>query len=104
MKQKGILLKVNYSNNIAWNFETKEGNLKYRVDKEKKFNIFCTKKISIKFNIKCYWRNDKLTELFYSNVYKIIEIENKNGDRFLLLSNFWHQLIGQKTLDKQYYN
>jgi len=44
------------------------------------------------------------TELFYSNVYKIIEIENKNGDRFLLLSNFWHQLIGQKTLDKQYYN
>jgi len=54
MKQKGILLKVNYSNNIAWNFETKEGNLKYRVDKEKKFNIFCTKKISIKFNIKCY--------------------------------------------------
>ena len=40
MKQKGILLEENDSNNITWNFETKEGNLKCRVDKENKFNIF----------------------------------------------------------------
>ena len=40
MKQKGILLEENDSNNITWNFETKEGNLKFRVDKENKFNIF----------------------------------------------------------------
>ena len=47
MKQKGILLKVNYSNNIAWNFETKEGNLKYRVDKKNIFNVFLQERFQL---------------------------------------------------------
>ena len=43
------------------------------------------------------------SELFYSNDYKIIGIENKNGGGYVLLTNFWHQLIQQKTLDKQFF-
>ena len=43
------------------------------------------------------------SELFYSNSYKIIGIENDNNGRYLLLSNIWHQLIQCKTLNKNYF-
>ena len=42
------------------------------------------------------------SKLFYSNDYKIIGIENKNGGGIAYLYEVWHQLIQQKTLDKTY--
>jgi hypothetical protein len=44
----------------------------------------------------------KCSKLFYSNDYKIIGIENKNGGGIAYLYEVWHQLIQQKTLDKTY--
>lgn len=103
MKQKEILLDENNSNKIAWNFTTKEGNLKCRVDEENKYNVFLQQRFkfdsienAIEVMINC-------SELFYSNSYKIIGLENKNGGGYLLLSNIWHQLIQQKTLDKNFF-
>ena len=79
MKQKGILLDESDSNKIIWNFETEEGNLKCRVDEDKKYNVFLQQRFrfnsienAIEVMINC-------SELFYSNPYKIIGIENNNG-------------------------
>ena len=44
----------------------------------------------------------KCSELFYSNKYKIIGIENQNGGGTAPLYEIWHQLIQQKTLDKTF--
>ena len=85
---------------INWDIETKDKILKCRVDNVNKYNVFLQSGFLfsslddvINVMVKC-------SELFYSNDYKIIGIENRNGGGFPLLYGLWHQLIQQKTLDR----
>ena len=101
MKKKGLLFEEK-SNDTIWDIETQDGYLKCRVDKEHNYNVFIQTSFSfssldnaIEVMIKC-------AELFYSNNYKIIGIENQNEGGIILLYEVWHQLIQQKTLDKAY--
>ena len=102
MKKKGILFGDKDSNNIVWDLSTKEGNLKCRIDNKNKYNVFLqssfnydSKDNAIEVMINC-------SKLFYSNNYKIIGIENKNGGGKAVLFEIWHQLIQQKILDKSF--
>ena len=101
MQKKGLLFEEK-SNSTVWDIETQDGNLKCRVDKENNYNVFLQTSFgfssidnAIEVMIKC-------ADLFYSNNYKIIGIENKNGGGIASLYEVWHQLIQQKTLDKSY--
>ena len=101
MKKKGFLLDET-PNKIEWDLQTKDGYLKCKVDTENKYNVFLQTSFSfsdfddvIDVMVNC-------SELFYSNNYKIIGIENKNGGGTSDLYEIWHQLIQQKTLDKTY--
>ena len=100
-QKKGISIDE-IKDKIKWDIETKDKILKCRVDKENKFNVFLQS--GFLFNslddvidvmVKC-------SELFYSNNYKIIGIENKNGGGTPILYSIWHQLIQQKILDRNY--
>ena len=102
-KQKGVLLKES-KNSIKWDFETRDGKLKCKFDEKFKYNIFLQSSFSFSsFNdaldvmIKC-------SELFYSNEYKIIGIENKNGGGSAALYIIWHQLIQPKTISKNFFS
>ena len=102
LQKKGILLDENNSNKIVWDIQTKDGNLKCRVDNEYKYNVFLQTSFdfesmnnAIEIMIKC-------SELFYSNDYKIIGIENFNGGGNAILFEIWHQLLQQKTLGKSF--
>ena len=101
MKKKGILLEETI-NQIEWDLQTKDGYLKCKVDTENEYNVFLQTSFDfsdfddvIDVMVNC-------SELFYSNNYKIIGIENKNGGGNAALYEIWHQLIQQKTLDKTY--
>ena len=100
-RKKGINIDQ-IKDSIKWDIETKDKILKCRVDKDNKYNVFLQN--GFLFNslddvidvmINC-------SELFYSNNYKIIGIENKNGGGTPILYGIWHQLIQQKTLDRNY--
>ena len=100
-QKKGISFEE-IRNSINWDIETKDKILKCRVDNDNKFNVFLQTAFLfsslddvIDVMVQC-------SELFYSNNYKIIGIENKNGGGTALLYGIWHQLIQQKTLDRNY--
>ena len=100
-KKKGILFEEDKTA-IEWDIETKDKLLKCKVDKEFKYNVFLQSGFmfssfndAIDVMVKC-------SELFYSNDYKIIGIENNNGGGTAPLYEIWHQFIQQKTLDKTY--
>ena len=101
LKQKGILLNEEVSN-ISWNYTTHDNHLRCREDNANKYNVFYQDDFyfqdfndALNIMIKC-------SELFYSNEYKIIGIENMDGGGYPDLYEFWHQLIQLKTLDKTY--
>ena len=101
MKKKGFLFEEE-SNDTFWEIETDDGYLKCRVDEDHKYNVFLQTSFhftsidnALEVMINC-------SELFYSNDYKIIGIENQNGGGYANLYGVWHQLIQQKTMDKNY--
>ena len=104
MKKKGILLEENNINNIVWDLETSDGKLKCRVDKENKYNIFFQTSFRFESDYEAMEVMIDCSELFYSNDYKIIGIENHNTGGTALLYQFWHQLLQQKTLDKTFFS
>ena len=100
-QKKGILFEENTSE-VKWDIETKDKILKCKVDEVYKYNIFLQTGFLfsslndvIDVMVKC-------SELFYSNNYKIIGIENLNGGGTALLYPIWHQLIQQKILDRNF--
>jgi len=100
-QKKGLLFEET-PKGIKWDFETQDKYLKCRVDNISHYNVF----LQTSFMFKSY--DDAInvmvncSKLFYSNDYKIIGIENKNGGGIADLYEVWHQLIQQKTLDKTY--
>ena len=101
MKQKGLLLNEEVSD-ISWNYSTSDNYLKCRVDEEKGYNVFYQSSFSFDNKYEAINVMVKCSELFYSNNYKIIGIENLNGGGYASLYEVWHQLIQMKTLDKTY--
>ena len=101
LKKKGLLFEET-PDKIAWDYQTKEGGLKCKVDNISEYNVFLQKTFlfsdiedALDIMVKC-------SELFYSNDYKIIGIEDNNGGGRAFLYEVWHQLIQQKTLDKTF--
>ena len=101
LKQQRFLLE-DTSNKIEWDFQTEDGQLKCKVDNINKYNVF----VQTSFSFNDF--NDALnvmincSELFYSNKYKIIGIENRNNGGTPALYEIWHQLIQQKILGKTF--
>ena len=101
LKNKGLLFDET-PGKIQWDTQTQDDLLKCKVDKEHGYNVF----LQTGFNFKSL--DDAVnvmvncSDLFYSNNYKIIGIENLNGGGTAMLYEVWHQLIQQKTLDKTY--
>jgi len=98
MKKKGLL----FEEKNFWDIETKDGYLKCRVDKDHGYNVFLQTSFSFESLDNAIEVMIKCSELFYSNDYKLIGIENQNGGGIAILYEVWHQLIQQKTLDKSY--
>ena len=101
MKQKGLLLNEEVSD-INWNYSTSDNYLKCRVDEKRGYNVFYQRSFSFNNIYEAINVMVKCSELFYSNNYKIIGIENLNGGGYASLYEVWHQLIQMKTLDKTY--
>ena len=92
---------------IRWNYETdynsddKDG-IKCRVDDINQVNVFLQQKFMLDFFnaadviIKCI-------QLFYSNNYPIIGIENHNGGGVILLAQIFHQLLQVKIQDNMFF-
>ena len=100
-KQKQILFKD--TNEIKWDFETKDGYLKCRVDNISHYNVFLQTSFSFDSVDNAINVMKECSDLFYSNDYKIIGIENRNEGGTALLYQVWNQLIQQKTLGKSYF-
>ena len=104
-KNNGILNKNPITNNvIKWDFETNEKDgIKCRVDEDNKVNVF------LQQNFKLHIDNTtdiilKCMELFYSNDYPIIGIENQNGGGEIFLAKIFHQLLQLKILDRMHFS
>ena len=80
----------------------KDEYVKCRVDNVSHYNVFLHTSFSFKSIDDAINVMVNCSKLFYSNDYKIIGIENKNGGGIAYLYEVWHQLIQQKTLDKTY--
>ena len=87
---------------IEWNYTTIDNYLKCRVDEKHKKNVFLQTSFSFDSYENALYIMVKCSELFYSNNYQIIGIEDLNGGGYASLYEIWHQLIQQKTLDKTY--
>ena len=101
LKKKGLLLEDG-ANDISWDFSTSDGKLKCRVDESKRYNVFLQTSFSFENTEEAIYVMIKCADLFYSNDYKIIGIENQNGGGSAVLYEVWHQLIQQKILGKTY--
>ena len=101
LKKKDLLFE-DAQDKIEWNYTTVDDNLKCRVDKEHKKNVFLQKSFSFSSLENALYVMIKCSELFYSNDFQIIGIEDSNGGGYANLYEIWHQLIQQKTLDKSY--
>ena len=101
LKQKGLLFDET-PDKIQWDTQTQDGLLKCKVDDEHKYNVFLQTGFNFKSMDDAINVMVKCSDLFYSNNYKIIGIENMNGGGTAMLYEVWHQLIQQKTLDKTY--
>ena len=104
-KKKGIFKGNSRTNNvIKWDFETLEADgIKCRVDEDNKVNVFLQQNFLLHFDnatdtiLQCI-------ELFYSNDYPIIGIENLNGGGDILLAKIFHQLLQVKILDRMHFS
>ena len=101
LKQKGLLFDET-PDKIQWDTQTQDGLLKCKVDNEHGYNVFLQTGFNFKSIDDAINVMVKCSDLFYSNKYKIIGIENLNGGGTAMLYEVWHQLIQQKTLDKTY--
>ena len=101
-QQKKGLLFGETPKGIKWDFETQDKYLKCRVDNVSHYNVFLQTSFSFKSIDDAINVMVNCSKLFYSNDYKIIGIENKNGGGIASLYEIWHQLLQQKTLDKTY--
>ena len=93
---------LNEKKEIEWKYYTNDSYLKCRVDKDYHFNVFLQTSFDFENPKEAEDIMKKCIELFYSNDYKIIGIEDHNGGGIAYLYQIWHQLIQQKTLDKTF--
>ena len=99
-------LNENNNNNINWDYSTKDGKIKCRVDKENNLNVFVQNTFSyIKENYKDALEVvENCTELFYSNDYQIVGIESYNGGGTCKLSYYFQELLQVKILPSPHYS
>ena len=102
-QSKGVLLEDS-TNSIKWDVETSDGKLKCKVDEKYKYNIFLQTSFSFSSINNALDVMIKCNELFYSNDYKIIGIENRNEGGSLALYIIWNQLIQPKTISKNFFS
>lgn len=95
------------TNDITWDYnDTKNDFFKCRVDKENKVNVFVQSSFYYELWDEFVYAMDlfyNCTELFYSNDYPIIGIENQNGGGFGILGVYLSQLL-QINVDFQVFN
>ena len=103
-KKKRLLFAEEFSQNneIVWNYQTNDGKLKCREDKTNQINFFVQTSFSFSSTENAIDVMIDCANLFYSNNYKIIGIENYNGGGAPILYQFWHQLLQQKTFDRTF--
>ena len=104
LKQRKILLK---EEKIKWDVyyeNVDDGSMKYlkcRFDEKNKVNVLVQN--SFNLNIKnAYSKVLECFEIFYSNEYPIIIIENSNPGGYFELSVFMHQIMQLRLTDRSY--
>ena len=105
-KMKNNLINDNIDNAINWDYSTKDGKIKCRVDTNNSLNVFVQ-------NTFHYLKEDYInalevvencTELFYSNNYQIVGIESYNGGGTCKLSYYFQELLQVKILPTPHYS
>jgi len=91
-QKKGLLFEET-PKGIKWDFETQDKYLKCRVDNVSHYNVFLQTSFGFKSLDDAINVMVNCSKLFYSNDYKIIGIENKNGGGIAYLYEVWHQLL-----------
>ena len=107
LKRNTILKeKLKSTKEIKWDYETnKEDGIKCRVDYDNNVNVFLQKK-SFMIDIDDY-NLDIITEcinLFYSNNFPIIGIENQNGGGNIFIAQFFIQLLQVKLQEHMFFS
>ena len=80
-----------------------ENGIKCRVDNINQVNVF----LQQSFMLDAYKTLDIIEQcinLFYSNNYPIIGIENQNGGGIIILAQAFHQFLQIKTQDRTYFS
>ena len=99
-------LKENRENTIEWDYSSKDGQIKCRVDKNNSLNVFVQNSFS--FTGKSYINGKEIiencTELFYSNDYQIVGIESYNGGGTCKISYYFQELLQVKILPQAHYS
>ena len=99
-------LKENKENTIEWDYSSKDGQIKCRVDKNNSLNVFVQNSFS--FTGKSYINGKEIiencTELFYSNDYQIVGIESYNGGGTCKISYYFQELLQVKILPQAHYS
>ena len=92
--------------NINWDYSTKGGEIRCRVDNVNNLNVFT--QTSFHFVGPNYKSGvevvEKCTELFYSNKYPIVGIESYNGGGTCKLSYYFQTLLQAKILPSPHYS
>ena len=100
-KYNRINNEINNNNNLTnWDYSTKGGEIKCRVDTNNKLNVFVQNSFNL---IEDYYKEalevvENCTEMFYSNDYQIVGIETMNGGGICKLSYYFQQLLQVKIL------
>ena len=99
-------LKENKENTIEWDYSSKDGQIKCRVDKNNSLNVFVQNSFS--FTGESYINGKEIiencTELFYSNDYQIVGIESYNGGGTCKISYYFQELLQVKILPQAHYS
>ena len=103
-KKKGILKEKPKIKEIEWDFETKEEKgIKCRVDNVNQVNVFLQQSFHLNFT-KTLGIIIECINLFYSNNYPIIGIENQNYGGDVVLAQIFHQFLQIKIQGRTYFS
>ena len=103
LEKKGTFRENVKNGGLQWNFEINslDNNIgiKCRCDEKNKVNVFLQQSFMLDIQ-KANEVIENCTDLFYSNDYPIIGIENQNGGGIIPLAKKFHQSLNLITLDR----
>ena len=104
--KKNTILKENLKSTkeIKWDYETKEDDgIKCRVDYDNNVNVFLQQSFVMDINDALYIIPECIN-LFYSNNYPIIGIENQNGGGIIFIAQLFNQLLQVKLQEHMFFS